>query len=187
MLTSAEWRSVSVVTRLRLLLYTTPTCVADGLCMNVGLEAELASAVKLGADQTAELAELKKAAVGMTQRRDALAEELQSSSERLDQAQNQLSDLTANHQSLQQRYDAQAGQCTDLETQLKERSSVFLQLQERLQAETEASTAVQQELEGVSAKESDCKLSTSLISWLFACSNLLLYARQAVSEHCKNC
>ena len=153
-----------VALRLHWMLSTTLMHVADGLCMIAGLKAELEPAVKLSTEQAAELTELKKAAVAMTESHDALVQELQSSSEQLDQTESQLSDLNGDHQSLQQQYDAQAGQCTDLESQLKQKSGAVLQLQERLQAETQASTAVQQELEGASVKTPICNLFASLMA-----------------------
>lgn len=104
-----------------------------------GVATELKAAEQLNASQTCELADLKKAAANMTQSHQVLTQDLQSSTAQLECCQTQLSQLTAERQQLQQHYDAQGACYAVLESQL----------QERMQAHTEAMSAAQQELQGL--------------------------------------
>ena len=107
--------------------------------MITGVEFELNAANELNASQSSELTNLKKAATGLTQSHQVLTQDLQSSTAQLQHAQTQLSQLTTETQQLQQRYDAQVACCAELESQL----------QERMQAQNDANSAAQQELQGV--------------------------------------
>lgn len=111
-----------------------------------GVATELEAAEQLNASQRSELADLKKAAANMTQSHQVLTQDLQSSTAQLEGCQTQLSQLTAERQQLQQRYDAQGACCAELESQL----------QERMQAQIKATRAAQQEMQGLFALPMCC-------------------------------
>ena len=107
--------------------------------MITGVEVGLNAAKELNASQSSELADLKKVATSMTRSHQLVTQDLQSSTAQLEHAQTQLSQLTTETQQLQQRYDAQVACCAELESQLHE----------RMQAQNDATSAAQQELQGV--------------------------------------
>lgn len=129
-------------------MHIAPSIVLILCVTSTGVEAELEAACKVNASQSAELADLKEAAATMTHRHQMLAQELQSSNEQLERAQAQLLQLTTERQQLQEQHDAQVVRGTELELELNSSSSAVAGLQGRAQAQTEAASAAQQELQG---------------------------------------
>ena len=123
--------------------------LSQTLCVtSTGVEAELEAALEVNASQSAELADLKKAAATITHNHQVLTQELQSSNEQLQHAQGQVRQLTREQQQLQQQHSAHMVRCTELELELDNSSSAVAELQGRTRAQTEAATNVQQELQG---------------------------------------
>ena len=106
-----------------------------------GVKAELDAALEVNASQSAELADLKEAAATITHKHQVLTQELQSSNGQLQHAQDQVGQLTSEQQHLQQQHSAQMARCTELESAVSE-------LRGRTQAQTEAASTAQQELQG---------------------------------------
>ena len=113
-----------------------------------GVKAELDAALEVNASQSAELADLKEAAATITHKHQVLTQELQSSNEHLQHAQDQVGQLTSEQQQLQQQHSAQMARCTELELELNNSSSAVAELQGRTQAQTKAASTAQQELQG---------------------------------------
>ena len=78
----------------------------------------------------------------------ALEEDLHSANEQLQHAQTQASQLTAEHERLQQTCSEQTARCSLLEENLTGSSDKVSELQRQLQTDTEALHAVQAELQG---------------------------------------
>lgn len=114
--------------------------VSHGKCIT-GLEAELKHQEEVSASQAAEVTVLKDAAAASKASCRAQAEELQ-------HAQSQASQLTAEHERLQQTCNVQIARCNQLEENLTGSSDRVSELQRQLQTETEALHAVQAELQG---------------------------------------
>ena len=91
---------------------------------------------------------LKKAAAASDASHQALEEELHFAHEQLQHAQTQASQLTAEHELLQQACSEQTARCNQLEESLTGSSDSVSELQRQLQTETEALHAVQAELQG---------------------------------------
>jgi len=138
-----------LVTGLVCLIYKFITGLACLICILItGLEAELKHQEQVSASHAAEVTVLKDAAAASEASHQALTEELHSAHEQLQHVQTQASQLTTEHERLQQACSEQTARCNQLEENLTGSSDSVSELQRQLQRETEALHAVQVELQG---------------------------------------
>ena len=112
------------------------------------MRGELQTAQEAIDGQATELASLKHAAAVSAASHHTLQQELQTTAEQLQQAQTKASQLTSEHESLQQTCDQQTARCDKMEAELLSSGRAVSDLQDCLQAETKALGAVQEELQG---------------------------------------
>lgn len=119
--------------------------------LTTGLRAELQTAQEGSDGHVTELASLKHSAAASAASHHTLQQELQATAEQLQQAQTKASQLTSERESLQQACDQQTVRCDEMEAEVLSSGRAVSDLQDCLQAETEALGAVQEELQGAAA------------------------------------
>lgn len=158
-----------------------------------GLEAELRSSDQAKSSQAAELAALKNGAVASNASIESLQQELQSKTEQLQHAQAEASQLSAKHEQLRQECNEQTARCNKLQADLTNSGETITELQGRLQTETEALHAVQEELQGRLCEHASqhvvCQLaeSCSLTYWHLPPRASLTHSDGTLALHAGSC